>query len=89
MKGIPQGLLVNFVVGAGSRRKFPRKPPARILAQCNRQTRPTPMWVVKFCAGCQKSERRNFIMLQSPPSSIETKASWAVATAALVTMLMA
>ncbi|MFY9786329.1 MAG: MFS transporter [Pseudolabrys sp.] len=28
-------------------------------------------------------------MLQSPPSSIETKASWAVATAALVTMLMA
>ena len=47
------------------------------------------MWVVKFCAGCQKSERRNFIMLQSPPSSIETKASWAVATAALVTMLMA
>ncbi|MGA9201388.1 MAG: MFS transporter, partial [Pseudolabrys sp.] len=50
---------------------------------------PTPMWVVKFCAGCQKSERRNFIMLQSPPSSIETKASWAVATAALVTMLMA
>ncbi|MGA7403446.1 MAG: MFS transporter, partial [Pseudolabrys sp.] len=51
--------------------------------------RPTPMWVVKFCAGCQKSERRNFIMLQSPPSSIETKASWAVATAALVTMLMA
>ncbi|MGB8745091.1 MAG: MFS transporter, partial [Pseudolabrys sp.] len=29
------------------------------------------------------------IMLQSPPSSIETKASWAVATAALVTMLMA
>lgn len=47
------------------------------------------MWVVKFCAGCQKSERRNFMMLQSPPSSIETKASWAVATAALVTMLMA
>ncbi|MGB8676904.1 MAG: MFS transporter [Pseudolabrys sp.] len=29
------------------------------------------------------------MMLQSPPSSIETKASWAVATAALVTMLMA
>ena len=28
-------------------------------------------------------------MLQSPPSSIETKASWAVATVALVTMLMA
>jgi len=28
-------------------------------------------------------------MLQSPPSSIETKASWAVATAALGTMLMA
>ncbi|MGA7518497.1 MAG: MFS transporter [Pseudolabrys sp.] len=28
-------------------------------------------------------------MLQSPPSSIETKASWAVATEALVTMLMA
>ena len=89
IKAIPQGLPVNFVVGAGSKRKFPRKPPARILAQCNRQSRPTPMWVVKFCAGCQKSERRNFIMLQSPPSSIETKASWAVATAALVTMLMA
>ena len=47
------------------------------------------MWVVKFCAACQKSERRNFIMLQTPPSSIETKASWAVATVALVTMLMA
>ncbi|MGC1823135.1 MAG: hypothetical protein WA729_19270, partial [Pseudolabrys sp.] len=29
------------------------------------------------------------IMLQSPPSSIETKDSWAVATVALVTMLMA
>jgi len=29
------------------------------------------------------------LMLQSPPSSIETKASWAVATVALVTMLMA
>ena len=28
-------------------------------------------------------------MLQSPPSSIESKASWAVATVALVTMLMA
>ncbi|MGB8577311.1 MAG: hypothetical protein WCD56_12170, partial [Pseudolabrys sp.] len=28
-------------------------------------------------------------MLQSPFSSIETKASWAVATVALVTMLMA
>lgn len=28
-------------------------------------------------------------MLQSPPSSIESKASWVVATAALVTMLMA
>jgi MFS family permease len=34
--------------------------------------------------------RRNYlIMLQSPFSSIETKASWAVATVALVTMLMA
>jgi MFS family permease len=28
-------------------------------------------------------------MLQSPPSSIETRASWAVATVALITMLMA
>jgi MFS family permease len=34
--------------------------------------------------------RRNYlIMLQSPFSSIETKTSWAVATVALVTMLMA
>jgi MFS family permease len=47
------------------------------------------MWVVKICAACQKSERRNFVMLQSPPSSVETKASWAVATVALVIMLMA
>ena len=47
------------------------------------------MWVVKFCAACQKGGRRNFRMLQSPPSSIETKESWAVATVALVTMLMA
>ena len=47
------------------------------------------MWVVKFCAACQKGGRRNFRMLQSPPSSIETKNSWAVATVALVTMLMA
>jgi MFS family permease len=31
----------------------------------------------------------SFLMLQSSSSSIETKASWAVATAALVTMLMA
>src|SRR5215471_9123117 len=89
IKVIPQGLPVNFVVGARSRRKFPRRPFARSLAQCNRQTRPTPMWVVKFCAACQEGGRRNFIMLQSPPSSIETKRSWAVATAALFTMLMA
>ena len=47
------------------------------------------MWVVKFCAACQKGGRRNSVMLQSPPSPIETKASWAVATVALVTMLMA
>ena len=34
--------------------------------------------------------RRNcLIMLQSPFSSIETKASWAVVAVALVTMLMA
>ena len=54
IKAIPQGLPVNFVVDARSRRKFPRRPSARILAQCNRQSRPSPMWVVKFCAACQK-----------------------------------
>src|SRR5215510_12649579 len=47
------------------------------------------MWVVKFCAACQKGGCRNFVMLQSPSSSIESKASWTVATAALITMLMA
>ena len=49
------------------------------------------MWVVKFCAACQKGGPPELPhnMLQSPFSSIETKASWAVATVALVTMLMA
>src|SRR6476469_7757077 len=43
----------------------------------------------QILCGLPEGWRRNFIMLQSPPSSIETKASWAVATAALGTMLMA
>src|SRR6516165_4468789 len=43
----------------------------------------------QILCGLPEGWRRNFIMLQSPPSSIETKASWAVATVALVTMLMA
>jgi MFS family permease len=43
----------------------------------------------QILCGLPEGWRRNFIMLQSLPSSIETKASWAVATAALVTMLMA
>jgi len=48
------------------------------------------MWVVKCGRGCQKSVRRELpSMLQLPPSSIESKTSWIVATVALVTMLMA
>jgi MFS family permease len=44
--------------------------------------------VVKSRAACKRMSGRTFVMLQSP-ASIETKASWAVATVALVTMLMA
>src|SRR5438105_14129968 len=53
-KAIPQGLWVNFIIGARSGRKFPPTPSARILAQRSRQTSPTPEWVVKLCAACQK-----------------------------------
>src|SRR5262245_62799887 len=48
------------------------------------------MWVVKRGLGCQKSVPPELsLMLQSPPSSIESKRSWAVATAALFPRLMA
>jgi len=43
-----------------------------------------------LCGLPEECPRRELVlMLQSPPSSIESKASWAVATVALVTMLMA
>ena len=63
---------------------------ARILAQCSRQGRPTPVWVVKTAAACQKTGQPDSrLMLQSTIPSIESKESWAVAMAALFTMLMA
>src|SRR6476659_5987424 len=43
----------------------------------------------QILCGLPEGWRRNFIMLQSPPSSIETRTSWVVAGIALVTMLMA
>ena len=62
----------------------------RILAQCSRQGRPTPVWVVKTTAACHKIDQPDSrLMLQSTVSSIESKKSWAVAMAALFTMLMA
>ncbi len=62
----------------------------RILAQCSRQGRPTPVWVVKTAAACHKiGQPDSRLMLQSTVSSIESKKSWAVAMAALFTMLMA
>ena len=62
----------------------------RILAQCSRQGRPTPVWVVKRTAACHKIDQPDSrLMLQSTVSSIESKKSWAVAMAALFTMLMA
>src|SRR3569832_950574 len=51
---------------------------------------PASMWVVKFCA-VYKSGRIDRVlcpMLQSPSASIETKASWAVASAALFVLAM-
>jgi MFS family permease len=48
------------------------------------------MWVVKFCAVCKTDSQteRLFLMLQSPSASIETKASWTVASAALIVLAM-
>ena len=62
----------------------------RILAQCSRQGRPTPLWVVKTAAACHNiGQPDSRLMLHPTVSSVESKRSWAVATAALVTMLMA
>ena len=48
------------------------------------------MWVVKTAAACHKiGQPDSRLMLPSTVSSIESRRSWAVATAALVTMLMA
>lgn len=48
------------------------------------------MWVVKTGAACHNlGQPDSRLMLQSTVSSIESKRSWAVATAALFTMLMA
>jgi MFS family permease len=46
-------------------------------------------WSNAAAAARRVSRRELPLMLQSPPSSIESKASWTVATVALVTMLMA
>ena len=82
--------MVNFIIQGRYGRKFPRTWPLRILAQCSRQTSPTPAWVVKYSMACQKDGLPSSQqMLQFPSSSVETKASWVVATVALITMLMA
>src|SRR5262247_396077 len=90
VKAILHERRVNFEISAAPKRKFPEASPARILAQCSRQGRPTPMWVVKTGAACHNlGQLDSRLMLQSTVSSIESKRSWAVATAALFTMLMA
>jgi hypothetical protein len=52
---------------------------------CTRRADPTWTWVVKFCAVCKRDRPTGFPspMLQFSPGSVETKASWAVASVAL------
>jgi MFS family permease len=45
--------------------------------------------VVKPWASCQKGRQPGPLMLQSPSTSVETKASWVVASVALLAMMMA
>ena len=48
------------------------------------------LWVVKSCAVCKRERQPgSFSMLQSPSSSIESRASWVVASVALCIMGMA
>ena len=50
---------------------------------------PTRTWVVKACAVCNRERQTDsLLMLHSPSSSIETKASWVVALVALFIMAM-
>src|ERR1700724_2599442 len=47
------------------------------------------MWVVEFGAACKRVRQSSFPpMLQSHSGSVETKASWSVASAALVVLAM-
>ena len=69
--------------------KFLRPARTRILAHCNRHSAPAPAWLVKLPAPCKKpASRVPFLMLHSPSDSIETRASWVVASVALFAMLM-
>ena len=69
--------------------KFLRPARTRILAHCNRHSAPAPAWLVKLPAACKKpASRVPFLMLHSPSDSIETRASWVVASVALFAMLM-
>ena len=70
--------------------KFLWAPSARTLAHRSRHGPPAPTWVVKSFTGCnRRGSRVPFLMLQSASPSVETRASWVVASVALFTMLMA
>src|SRR5690349_15258884 len=90
VKAILRERRVNFEIRASPKRKFPQRPSARILAQ--RSSRADPHrrgWSTSQRPATTLVSRTFCLMLHPTISSIESRRSWAVAVAALVTMLMA
>lgn len=74
-------------------RKFHGRAPARILVHCIKQGSPSPAMAGQTAAGLSKGHPGSFFifafrMLHSQTHSIETRASWVVASVALFTMMM-
>src|SRR5262249_58293737 len=69
---------------------FHKRAPRALWRNAAGKADPRPRWVVKTAAACHNiGQPDSRLMLQPTVASIESKRSWAVATAALVTMLMA
>jgi MFS family permease len=82
--------VVNFVVAAGLGMKLPSRLAPRTLAQCSMEISRASGAVVKSWAVVTTSPAsRDSRMHQPQSASIESRASWLVATVALVLMLMA
>ena len=79
--------------GAPALRKFHGRAAARILVQCIKQGSPSAAMAGQIAASLSKGQPGSFLifalrMLQSQTHSIETRASWVVASVALFTMMM-